>query len=81
MADVIKTKGTLQLTLLDSNGNSNLLYIENPKASIAASEIATLNSFLTSSQVVLGEGGTFITEISDAKLRINTTTKLDLTLA
>lgn len=80
MADVIKTKGTLQLTLTDSGGNSNLLYIDNPKASIAASEIESLNSFLAGSQVILGEGGAIITGVSDARIRINTKTQLDLTL-
>ena len=78
MANTITTKGTLQLTLLDSNGNSDLLFFDNAKASIAAADIDSLSSFIADKALLVSSSGYPVIAISDAKVIRNKHTELDL---
>ena len=76
--DVTKTKGTLQLTLGYSDGSNDLLLLDNAKASIAGSEIDSLETFLTANNILLGNDGATLTAITDARIISNEKTTLDL---
>ena len=71
MAHTITTKGTLQLTLLDSNGNSDLLFFDN-------ADIESLSSFIADNELFVSSAGNPVVAISDAKVIRNKHTELDL---
>ena len=78
MADITTTKRSLQIIATYSNGDSELLVVDNAADSIAASDIADLESFLANNHIFLGNGDSSIVAISDARLLTNEQTALDL---
>ena len=78
MADITTTKRSLQIIATYSNGDSELLVVDNAADSIAASDIADLESFLANNLIFLGYGDSSIVAISDARLLTYEQTALDL---
>lgn len=78
MADVIKTKGVLQITTGFVDGSNGLLLIDDPKDSIAPESIESLSSFLADSQVILGDNGAAFNAITDARFVGSESTTLDI---
>lgn len=78
MADTITTKKSLQLTLGYADGNSGSLIIENPKDSIAATDIDDLNGYIVNNNILLGNSGAACTGIIKAETIENEKTKIEL---
>ena len=78
MADTIKTSNSLQISYTLSNGSSDILLLDNAKASIAASEIDSLNSFIADNNLLVGTDGATFNAITEARLKGREKTILDL---
>lgn len=79
MADITKTSDVLKFESLFVDGDTRTITLKNPKASIAASQFTSLDSFLRDNNLLIGDkwGGNFgrITEVR----KVTTVTKaLDL---
>lgn len=61
MADTITSSDELKIENLFVDGDTRTITLKNPKATIAASEIASLNAIMQNSQILVGDkwGGTF----------------------
>ena len=78
MAIVVKNKDTLQLTLGCSDYSSDILLVENPKASISGAEIDDLEAHIVDNGLLLGNSGSPVTAITDARVLRNEKSILDL---
>ena len=78
MADTIKTSNSLQISYTLSDGSSDILLLDNAKASIAASEIDSLNSFIADNNLLVGTDGATFNAITEARLKGREKTILDL---
>ena len=78
MADTIKTSNSLQISYTLSNGSSDILLLDNAKASIAASEIDSLNAFIADNNLLIGADGATFNAITEARLKGREKTILDL---
>lgn len=80
MADVIKTRGTLQMVAEFTDGDDRTLSLDNPRADISATEINTLSKLIKDNQLILGDKtGADFTRIKTAQKVNQTTRYLDLT--
>ena len=79
MADVIKTRGTLQMVAEFADGDDRTLSVDNPRADVSASDINAVSTFAKNNSILLGdkEGANF-TRIKTAKKVAQTTRYLDL---
>lgn len=79
MADKITTSQTLKVENLFVDGDTRTFNLKNPRANIAASDIASLNSFMQANNVLIGDkaGGTF-GRITKATIVNQTKTDFDL---
>ncbi len=77
MADTVKTANSLQISYTLSDGSSDVLTLDNAKASIAASEIESLGSFIADNNLFLKDGATFA-GITEARYISREKTILDL---
>ena len=61
MADQVKDTTTLKLNFLFVDGDTRSLTLKNPKTNITASSIESLQTFMRTSNVIIGDrdGGTF----------------------
>lgn len=78
MADITKTKGTLQITTSFVDGSTDLLLIDNPKASLADADIDSLNSYIADNQIIFNDDGAAFNGIVDARIVGKETTTLDI---
>ena len=78
MADVVKSKNTLQLTQLFTDGTEKIFTVDNAKASISASQIEDLSDYLRDNSIILNADGSPISAISFAKTVDSTETSLDI---
>ena len=77
MADTVKSANTLQFSYTLSDGSSDVLLLDNAKASIAAADIDSLASFIASNELLLKNGATFAA-ITEARSISREKTILDL---
>ena len=78
MADVITTKNSLQVTLGYADGDTGSLVIDNPKASVAATDIDDLNDFILDNNILFSSSGSACTGIIKAETIENEKTKIDI---
>lgn len=78
MADTVKTANTLQISYTLSDGSSDILLLDNAKASIAASEIDSLNAFIADNNLLIGADGASFAGITEARIKGREKTILDL---
>ena len=78
MADTITTKKSLQLTLGYTNGDTGSIIIDNPKASVAATDIDDLNDCIVNNNILLGNSGSACTGIIKVETIENERTKIEL---
>lgn len=80
MADTIKTTSTAKIDLYFVDGDTRLITLKNPKSDITTSQIEDLQSFLRTSNVLVGDKvqGTF-GKISSVTRVMETKTRMDLT--
>ena len=79
MADVIKTRGTLQLVAGFADGDDRTITLENPKITVTPSAINAAAAFAKANNLILGdkEAADF-TRFKSAKKVATTTLYLDL---
>lgn len=79
MADVIKTRGTLQMVAEFTDGDDRTLSLDNPRADISATEINALSKLIKDNQLILGDKtGANFTRIKTAQKVTITETLLDI---
>ncbi len=79
MADITKTTNKLSILTSYSDGDTRTITLDNPKASIAASEIDSLNAFIADNNLLIGDkSGANFTAITEARIIETTTKYLDL---
>ena len=78
MADVVKTKNTLQLPQLFIDGTEKIFTVDNAKASISAAQIEDLSDFLRDNSIILNGDDAAFSAISFAKYVDSTETSLDI---
>lgn len=78
MADTVKSANTLRITYTLSDGSSDILLLDNAKASIAASEIDSLNAFIADNNLLIGADGASFAGITEARIKGREKTILDL---
>lgn len=79
MADITKTTNKLSILTSYSDGDTRTITLDNPKASIAASEIDSLNSFIADNNLLIGDkNGASFAGITEARVVTTTTKYLDL---
>ena len=79
MADVIKTRGTLQLVQEFTDGDDRTLSLDNPRSDLEASDITELADYMKTNKIVIGDkAGADFTRIKSAKKISQTTRYLDL---
>lgn len=78
MADTISTKNSLQLTLGYANGDTGSIIIDNPKESVAATDIDDLNDCIVNNNILLGNSGAACIGIIKAETIENEKTKIEL---
>ena len=78
MADVVKSKNTLQLTQLFIDGTEKLFTVDNAKASISAAQIEDLSGFLRDNKIIRSVDGSILYAITDARIKTCTETSLDI---
>lgn len=80
MADIVKTEKTAKFDLLFVDGDTRTLNIKNPKDGITTSQITAFQTFLQTSNALVGDKaeGTF-GKIKKVTIRQKTTTTFGLT--
>lgn len=79
MADITKIKTTLSILTSYSDGDTRTITLDNPKASIAASEIDSLNAFIADNNLLIGDkNGANFAAITEARVITTTSKYLDL---
>lgn len=76
MADVIKTKNTLQLVAGYTDGGERIINIENPKADLTDTQINAVGAL--AANALVSDGGAPFSRFKSAKKIIHTNKKLDL---
>lgn len=61
MADVVKTETTLKIDNIFVDGDTRSFTLKNPRANLTASDITSLNVFMQTNNIIIGDkaGGTF----------------------
>lgn len=79
MSDTIRTFNDLKVDCYFVDGDSRTFTIKKPKPSLAQSDIAALNTFMTANNILVGDkyGATF-GRITEAKVVRGSRTTLDL---
>ena len=80
MADVIKTRGTLQLVAEFSDGDDRTISLDNPALGVTAAAINAASAFAKENNLILGDkAAASFTRFKSAKKVATTTRYLDLT--
>lgn len=79
MADVIKTKGVLQMVAGFADGDDRTFTVDNPKATVSAAEIQAVSDYAANNNILIGDkAGANFTGIKSAKKIAQMTKYLDL---
>ena len=79
MADVIKTRGVLQLVAEFADGDDRTLTFDNPKVNLTASEINSVAAYAKANNLILGDKlAANFTRFKSAKKVTTTTRCLDI---
>lgn len=79
MADITKTKGTLQLVAEFTDGDDRTLSLDNPKATLTAAEINAVSAYAKTNNILIGDkAGAEFSRFKSAKKIAQTTKYLDL---
>lgn len=79
MADVVKTRGTLQLVAEFADGDDRTLALDNPKYDVTAAAINAAANFAKQNNLILGDKASAnFTRFKSAKKVATTTRYLDL---
>lgn len=82
MADTVKTTKTLVMVAEFADGDDRTITADNPKASIAGSEINSLGSFIKNNAILIGDkAGAAFNRFKTAKIVNRTVTDLDLSVS
>ena len=80
MADVIKTRGVLQLVAEFTDGDDRTITLDDPSISLTASAINNVAAFAKTNNLILGDkAAAGFTRFKSAKKVATTTRYLDLT--
>lgn len=80
MADVVKSRGTLQLVAEFADGDDRTISLDNPRVSLTASAINSAAAFAKANNLILGDKlAADFTRFKSAKKVETTTRYLDLT--
>lgn len=78
MADQVKDTTSLKLDFLFVDGDTRSLTLKNPKSTVSTSDIESLQTFMRTSNVVIGDrdGGTFgridkVTKVTERKVYLD----------
>ena len=79
MADTVSYSNELKVEALFVDGDTRTMSVKNPKANIAQSDIASLNAFMQTNNILVGDkyGGRF-GRINTASVVNKSTVNLDL---
>lgn len=79
MADVIKTKGVLQMVAGFADGDDRTFTVDNPKATVTAAQIQAVSDYAVNNNILIGDkAGANFTGIKSAKKIAQMTKYLDL---
>lgn len=79
MADITKTKGTLQLVAEFTDGDDRTITVDNPKATLTAAEINAVSAYAKTNNILIGDkAGADFSRFKSAKKIAQTTKYLDL---
>ena len=79
MADVVKTRGVLQMVAEFSDGDDRTITLDNPKTSLTASAINSAAAYAKANNLSLGDkAGASFTRFKSARKVATTTRYLDL---
>ncbi len=80
MADVIKSRGVLQLVAEFTDGDDRTITLDNPKTSLTASAINSASAYAKANNLIVGDKASAgFTRFKSAKKVATTTRYLDLT--
>ena len=79
MADIIKTATLLNIECVFNDGDTRTITLKNPRSNISASDIETLENFMETNQIIIGDrDSSDFRKIKKAVKRETTTRYLDL---
>ena len=79
MADIIKTASLLNIECVFLDGDTRTITLKNPRSNISASDIETLENFMETNQIIIGDrDSSDFRKINKAVKRETTTRYLDL---
>ena len=79
MADITKTKGTLQLVAEFTDGDDRTITVDNPKATLTAAAINAVATYAKNNNILIGDkAGADFSRFKSAKKIAQTTKYLDL---
>ena len=79
MADMTKTENVLNIECVFLDGDTRTITLKNPRSNISSSEIETLENFIDTNQIIIGDrDSSDFWKIKRAVIRNTTTTYLDL---
>ena len=79
MADIIKTASLLNIECVFLDGDTRTITLKNPRSNISASDIETLENFMETNQIIIGDrDSSDFRKIKKAVKRETTTRYLDL---
>ena len=79
MADRTKTESVLNIECVFLDGDTRTITLKHPRSNVSSSEIETLESFMQTNQIIIGDrDSSDFRKIKRAVMRYTTTTYLDL---
>ena len=79
MADRTKTESVLNIECVFLDGDTRTITLKNPRSNVSSSEIETLENFMETNQIIIGDrDSSDFRKIKRAVMRYTTTTYLDL---
>ena len=80
MANIIVERSYVQMTQEFDDGDTRLITLDNPKATITPAQVQDLSDFMLTNNITIGDKqGAAFTRLRDARKVTSTTTIYDLT--
>ena len=79
MADIVKTASLLNIECVFLDGDTRTITLKNPRSNVSSSDIETLETFMQTNQIIIGDrDSSDFRKIKKAVKRNTTTSYLDL---
>ena len=79
MADIVKSASLLNIECVFNDGDTRTITLKNPRSNVSSSDIESLESFMRTENIIIGDrDSSDFRKIKQAVRRNTTTTYLDL---